>query len=1120
MQGNSYSSNNSNAKDLWISENKFQILDHLYEAAQDFLESIAMGKYDGRVNLGTVKWQPLHPDNKKEGYKGRETQTDKGWPSLFFTYNNFKCGGYTATFGAKECNEIIHNLWQANKDGYYEKIKSNKIEEIKRNRAEKLKKLEEEQLSRETDEKNALEKDKKLWDELKLNGISSYLKDKKLHDFNIKGIRYHRDFIAVKIINTNNEFCGLQKIFNNTSTTKVNNIEKRVRIKLFTKGLKKKGCFAVIGDESLPRNPKSLEFIFLCEGVATAATIHKATGEIVFAGLDAYNMESVTKALKKKYPTSQIIIWADNDQWNADSLDPQGNRIGNTGLIHANFAAMMARNALIATPDFSEISNLAQTNKLTDFNDLYVYQGLEAVASATFQKPNINLALEKKIKKSKKIQHGILSRKRFNNAQKIVINSKYIEDFHIQEGVNLIKSPIGTGKTELVKTYLDNNKNKSVLFVTYLVSLVEDAAKRLNLKSYQDCDDYDLQIQRKISICLNSLFRLNSQAAVPDYDVLIIDEIEQVLNRLTTEISNKVLVFEIFRYLVKNCKTVICLDAHLSEKTVGIIKKWCDNKHVNILFNEYAVGNKRDIIFHDSKESLQTNTIDMVKSGKKAYLAFNSKEELKKFKLLIDKTLPNKKGLMVCSENNDDDETNRFFKDINLESKKYDYVLCSPSVTTGVSIINNHFDYVAGIFSSGINTPNDCMQAIGRVRNSKEIHVFTEKNTSCKTTDEKVLASNWKELFKYDLELLKISDKGERIVSCEDYEYLKIKTTQHKNIGLNDFYYEFCLLAVNDSYNLRHSDHFLSKEDSKDIKDIKKYLYKITNKIDILKASHIDGRLANIIENKSRKKLSETVSFKKHKLIDFYKLNKYDEKEICNYLEIDDNGKFRSKVLNLELALSDTQCANNLFNKQLKTEVQFRADLNGYATRQKLYRNLFIELKLLDEENKFILNTFEYGHKYNKDSLRNSVFIRWVIDNFSKIRHLIPDWTIEAIFENPIKLISCLLNQVGLKQKATGKTSKGYYVVDTQQVHTMISVLDKRHFFEQGKTCAVNVIINSTSLPEVSVPKVLENLRSVVDSYAHHLSAKLDELKKSLQGRVFRGYLMDRVTINDFVLAL
>lgn len=128
------------------------------------------------------------------------------------------------------------------------------------------------------------------------------------------------------------------------------------RQKRFHAGGRIQGCYHAIG--------KPDGRIVVCEGYATGASIHEATGLAVACAMTAGNLLAVAQALHAKYPALQIVVCADDDNHTE----------GNPGLTKAQEAAQ-AVGGLIAIPQFGE----NRPEKATDFNDLHQLQGLEAV---------------------------------------------------------------------------------------------------------------------------------------------------------------------------------------------------------------------------------------------------------------------------------------------------------------------------------------------------------------------------------------------------------------------------------------------------------------------------------------------------------------------------------------------------------------------------------------------------------------------------------------------------------------------------------------------------------------------------------------------------------------------
>lgn len=103
--------------------------------------------------------------------------------------------------------------------------------------------------------------------------------------------------------------------------------------KRFLTGGRIRGCYFSIGriDHS----------ILLAEGLATASTLHLATGQAVAACFNCTNLAPVALALRNKFLRLRLVVCADNDQATA----------GNPGLAHAKTAAQ-AVGGLLAVPQF------------------------------------------------------------------------------------------------------------------------------------------------------------------------------------------------------------------------------------------------------------------------------------------------------------------------------------------------------------------------------------------------------------------------------------------------------------------------------------------------------------------------------------------------------------------------------------------------------------------------------------------------------------------------------------------------------------------------------------------------------------------------------------------------
>ncbi|RBI82412.1 hypothetical protein DRV85_18815, partial [Rhodosalinus halophilus] len=130
--------------------------------------------------------------------------------------------------------------------------------------------------------------------------------------------------------------------------------------KRFLAGGAKKGHFAVVGAEPVPL-PEPTCPVLICEGWATGASLHIATGHTVIAAMDAGNLMPVAEALRARFPDADLVLVADNDA--------KPDRDGNPGVDAARKVAL-AVDGRLAVPE-----------RPGDANDLFCAEGLDAVSA-------------------------------------------------------------------------------------------------------------------------------------------------------------------------------------------------------------------------------------------------------------------------------------------------------------------------------------------------------------------------------------------------------------------------------------------------------------------------------------------------------------------------------------------------------------------------------------------------------------------------------------------------------------------------------------------------------------------------------------------------------------------
>ncbi|VVP72440.1 VapE domain-containing protein [Pseudomonas fluorescens] len=197
-----------------------------------------------------------------------------------------------------------------------------------------------------------------LFQRMPEKGRSEYLDRKQIVGFRV---RYapRSGAVLVPMSNGRDDIVGLQVIYPNKQ-------EDTGRDKSYWPyGMSKEGAFHLIGPDADPGDP-----VLVCEGYATGASLHMATSLTVAVAFDAGNLLSVCKAMRERFAGCPLIICRDDD-WK--TTKPNGDA-WNPGEEKANNAALIVGGQVVA-PIFSSEREV----KWTDFNDLHVAEGLEAV---------------------------------------------------------------------------------------------------------------------------------------------------------------------------------------------------------------------------------------------------------------------------------------------------------------------------------------------------------------------------------------------------------------------------------------------------------------------------------------------------------------------------------------------------------------------------------------------------------------------------------------------------------------------------------------------------------------------------------------------------------------------
>jgi Domain of unknown function (DUF3854) len=290
-------------------------------------------------------------------------------------------------------------------------------------------------------------------------------------------------------------------------------------------------------------------------------------------------------------------------------------------------------------------------------------------------------------------------------------------------GTIAIASGKGTGKTNLIAELLKDEPK--VVSLGHRVSLQRNTCHRWELDFKNDLDKIHGRYctaqgyTQRLGLCIDSILSIRPED-VQD-GVLVIDEFMQVLRHLIlgdtcAKDGKRGALIEHLTHLLSIARLVILADADANDTGINYVHQWRRDRPLILIKNTH-IAPSFDATFLDTKQinDVYTRLIADLQDGKRIFIATDSRAGSKKLLEKLSQDCPNLKGLLVNSETSGEPEQRAFITNPNANVHRYDWVMGTPSLGTGVSIEVDHFDLVYGIFK-GILTDGDAAQALNRVR--------------------------------------------------------------------------------------------------------------------------------------------------------------------------------------------------------------------------------------------------------------------------------------------------------------------------------------------------------------------------------------------------------------------
>lgn len=325
-------------------------------------------------------------------------------------------------------------------------------------------------------------------------------------------------------------------------------------------------------------------------------------------------------------------------------------------------------------------------------------------------------------------------------------------------GAVILRAPMGSGKTEEVIAPVLQAATKGA-YIAHRVSLMDDAAARLNLtpdgfKAEKQVDHYKWVMQSHMPYvshlvcCVNSLtaskfYNAEERSWFTTLETLCIDEASQVIRHTTTgPVDGRVKVMDSLINAVAAADRVLLCDADANDTVIEFCEMARPGQTITVI--EVVGQNTAIRVDHGDDEAVWQMAINEVVAGRRVLIANDSAESAKKMAALLENMaengeIPAPKMLLVHSEVKADPDVEAFLSNPKDEALKYDVLIYSPAISSGVSMNKPHFERHFGLFGGNSVGPSDALQMLRRDRTARHYVIGIGHSSAQRETNPEVM---------------------------------------------------------------------------------------------------------------------------------------------------------------------------------------------------------------------------------------------------------------------------------------------------------------------------------------------------------------------------------------------
>ena len=300
------------------------------------------------------------------------------------------------------------------------------------------------------------------------------------------------------------------------------------------------------------------------------------------------------------------------------------------------------------------------------------------------------------------------------------ITDESAEKIASTKGIVILGTPMGSSKTEKVIKRVFNQLSFAA-YLCHRVGLAEEAAHRLEISCYRKLDEAQMALVKKVASCINSINNVlfDEGSYFEGLECVAIDEISKVLDHICGKtVEDQEAVLATVKKILATTPQILLADADASDHLIEQIHTLAPDRKITVFTPREALMDHMTVNLCSSKDAGMEYVERLVSEKKRVLVSMDSRNQAENLAKLC-----KKKGMRTLCVTS---ETKSFCGKVgswvvnpSAESKKYDVVIYTSAVDSGVSIVSDHFDATVGIFR-GVITADSVIQMMGRNRKAKE----------------------------------------------------------------------------------------------------------------------------------------------------------------------------------------------------------------------------------------------------------------------------------------------------------------------------------------------------------------------------------------------------------------